>query len=94
VLEREGGLVVEHRGDLRMDGALLSWYTAQPDPSHWIAVGSTSGPAAEVAMHLLVGVGHTEAEATAELLRSALSARVVPDPQAGEDDSWVAEWSL
>ena len=94
MVEREGGLVVEQRGEQRVDDTQLSWYTAQPDPSHWIAVGSPSGDAAHTAAQVHVGIGRTEAEATADLLRSARSTRGALGQQAGADAAWIAEWSL
>jgi hypothetical protein len=94
VLEREGGLVVEHRGDLHVDGALLNWYTAQPDPAHWVAVGSVTHEHAQAATRVHVGVGRTETAATADLLRLAAADAGLLDHQANVDHDWVVEWSL
>jgi hypothetical protein len=94
MLEREGGLVVEHRGDLRVDGALLSWYTAQPDPAHWIAVGSVTHEHTHAGARVHVGVGRTETAATYDLMRLAAADTGERDSQASVETAWVVEWSL
>jgi hypothetical protein len=73
---------------------VLRWYTAQPDPSRWVAVGAATSSGVCVATHMYVGVGRSESAATLELLRSALPADRILDGRESADDACVSEWSL
>jgi hypothetical protein len=69
--DREGGLVVERRGTIVDWGIVMEYYTARPDPAHWVAVGRIPayGQTARAGTfpRLLVGAGDCEGAAIADL---------------------------
>lgn len=71
--ERETATVVMHRGVLAQGQLSVEYYTSQPAPAQWIAVGLISATTAVGVSHqpaqMLVGAGQTEEVAVSELSR-------------------------
>lgn len=71
--ERESATVVMHRGVLVQGELSVEYYTSQPAPTQWIAVGLVqariTGGTGHQPAQMLVGSGQTEDVAVSELSR-------------------------
>ena len=71
--KRESATVVMHRGVLAQGQLSVEYYTSQPAPTQWIAVGLVSARTSSGPIHeprrLVVGTGVTEQTAVDALAR-------------------------